>query len=216
MLNFFLRICFKCYRVVVEATLLAMTITACNASFPPPPSAATPSTVQSSTATPSIASTQSPPSFPSSSSSPDSPSPTSSPVSPAQSDGGNEALQQEQQEAVQVIRDYYRAIARRDYEQAYSAWQDGGAASKQSFDQFKQGFANTASVAVEVGEPGQIEGAAGSLYIEIPVTVTAVTTSGTPQRFRGTYQLRRVNDVPGSTSEQRRWHLYSADINQVN
>ncbi|HEY9827993.1 MAG TPA: hypothetical protein V6D19_21355, partial [Stenomitos sp.] len=50
------------------------------------------------------------------------------------------------------------------------------------------------------------------LYIEIPVTVTAVTTDGTSQRFRGSYVLRRVNDVPGSTPEQRKWHLYSANL----
>ncbi|BAY48681.1 hypothetical protein SAMD00079811_63070 [Scytonema sp. HK-05] len=42
-----------------------------------------------------------------------------------------------------------------------------------------QGFANTASVAVEVGEPGRLDGAAGSSYIKIPVSVTAITTNGT-------------------------------------
>jgi hypothetical protein len=96
------------------------------------------------------------------------------------------------------------------------AWDRDGAASQQSFQQFKQGFANTASVAVEVGEPGKLDGAAGSVYIKIPVTVTAITRNRTRQRFRGSYVLRRVNDVPGSTPEQRRWHLYSANITQVN
>ncbi|MEH1914320.1 hypothetical protein [Nostoc sp.] len=45
--------------------------------------------------------------------------------------------------------------------------------------------------------------------------MTAVATNGTPQRFRGSYVLRRVNNVPGSTPEQQRWHLYSAKITQV-
>ncbi|MEH2178092.1 hypothetical protein [Nostoc sp.] len=125
------------------------------------------------------------------------------------------ATQSPEQQAVQVIRDYYSAIARRDYKQAYSAWEGNGAASKQSFEQFKQGFANTTSVAVEVGKPGRPDPGAGSIYIDIPVTITTVTTNGTPQRFRGSYVLRRVNDVPGSTSKQRRWHLYSAKITQV-
>jgi hypothetical protein len=115
-----------------------------------------------------------------------------------------------------VVRSYYRAIARRDYEQAYSAWEDNGAASHQSLEQFRQGFANTASIAVDIGTPGELNGAAGSIYIEIPVTVTAVTEGGTPQRFRGSYVLRRVNNVPGSTPEQRQWHLYSANITQTN
>lgn len=117
-----------------------------------------------------------------------------------------------QQEAVQVIRDYYQAIARRDYEQAYSQWDQEGRASGQSFEQFKQGFANTASTTVEVGEPGSSGGAVGSVYVEVPVTITAKTTNGVSQQFRGSYVLRRVNDVPGSTPAQRRWHLYSADI----
>jgi hypothetical protein len=121
-----------------------------------------------------------------------------------------------QQEAVQVIRDYYHAIARRNYKQAYSAWARDGAASQKSFQQFKQGFANTKSTAVKVGKPGELNGAAGSSYIEIPVTVTAITKNGTRQRFRGSYVLRRINDVPGSTAKQRRWHLYSAKIAQVN
>ncbi len=119
------------------------------------------------------------------------------------------------QEAVQVIRDYYSAINRRDYNQAYLAWNGDGAASQQSFKQFKQGFGNTKSTTVKVGEPGEIEGAAGSLYIEIPVTVTAITKNGTRQSFRGSYMLKRVNDVPGSTAKQRRWHLYKAKITQV-
>ncbi|BAY90759.1 hypothetical protein FDUTEX481_02085 [Tolypothrix sp. PCC 7601] len=142
----------------------------------------------------------------------DTSSPTSSPVSPTP----NTADSQLEQEAVQVIRDYYSAIARHDYKQAYSTWSGDGAASQQSFEQFQQGFANTASVAVEVGEPGRVEGAAGSLYINIPVTVTAVTADGTPQRFRGNYVLRRVNNVPGSTPEQRLWHIDSAKITKAN
>ena len=118
--------------------------------------------------------------------------------------------------AVQVIRDYYKAISRRDYKRAYLAWDGDGARSQQSFEQFKQGFATTASAAVDVGKPGRLDGAAGSIFIKIPVTVTATITDGTQQRFRGSYVLRQVNHVPSSTSEQRRWHLYSANMNRVN
>ena len=58
------------------------------------------------------------------------------------------ALAESPPEAVQVIRDYYMAISCRDYKQAYLTWEGDGAASQQSFEQFKQGFANTASAAV--------------------------------------------------------------------
>lgn len=122
----------------------------------------------------------------------------------------------EQQKAAQVIRHYYNAINRKDYRSAYADWANNGAASNQSFEQFRRGFANTASVNVVIGKPGRIDGAAGSLYVEIPVTITAKTVNGQTQHFTGSYTLRRINDVPGSTPEQRRWHLYSAKITQVN
>ena len=110
-----------------------------------------------------------------------------------------------------MIRDYYAAIAARDYARAYAHWGDGGAASGQSFEQFRAGFAETAAVAADVGAPGRVEGAAGSRYVSVPVEVHATTTAGAAQWFRGTYTLRRAV-VPGATEEQRRWHIASADM----
>ncbi|WP_334967059.1 hypothetical protein [Nostoc sp.] len=176
--------------MTIGGTLVAIAIIGCNASAKSQPPAVNTSSVANLIAS----------------------SPTPAPVSPTQSPTNTKLPGQD---AVQVIRDYYSAITRQDYKQAYSAWEGNGAASKQSFEQFKQGFANTTSVAVEVGKPGTPDPGAGSIYIEIPVTVTAIGTNGTPQRFRGSYVLRRVNDVPGSTPEQRRWHLHSANITQV-
>ncbi|WP_374791630.1 hypothetical protein [Aerosakkonema funiforme] len=122
----------------------------------------------------------------------------------------------EQQKAAQVIRHYYDAINRKDYRSAYADWAGEGSASGKSFEQFRRGFANTASVKVNIGKPDSINGAVGSLYVAIPVTVTATNVNGTTQRFTGNYTLKRINDVPGSTPEQRRWHLYSARITLVN
>jgi hypothetical protein len=172
------------------AAVFVSALTACNVS----PSSQSPAANPSLNASPAIASSPTQPA-----------SPTQTTVDPASP-----------QAAIQIIRDYYTAIAIRDYQRAYSYWDRNGAASQQSFEQFRQGFADTASIAVDVGQPRNPNGAAGSSYIEIPVTVTAVTQKGAPQRFRGSYVLRRVNDVPGSTAEQRRWHLYSANITQVN
>ncbi|WP_375504040.1 hypothetical protein [uncultured Nostoc sp.] len=189
MIYFYLYIWLKQHRIAVGGMLLVIALIGCNDSVKSQPPANTPSVANF------IAS-----------------SPTPPPASPTQSPASAEPGQQ----AIQVIRDYYSAIARLDYKRAYSAWEGNGAASKQSFEQFKQGFANTTSVAVEVGKPGRPDPGAGSIYIQIPVTITTVTTNGTPQRFRGSYVLRRVNNVPGSTPEQRKWHLYSAKITQVN
>src|SRR5690606_24681835 len=105
--------------------------------------------------------------------------------------------------AAAVIRSYYDAIARRDYASAYRLWAGQGAASGQSYEEFRRGYAETAAVEVAIGEPGRVEGAAGSRYVQVPVEIRARTTAGADQCFRGTYTLVR-SVVPGATAEQRR------------
>jgi hypothetical protein len=113
-----------------------------------------------------------------------------------------------------VIDAYYAAINRRDYERAYRYWSGEGAASGQSLEQFRTGFADTAAVEIRTGAPGRIDPAAGSRYVEIPVEITATTTAGTTHRFRGHYVLRR-SVVDGATEEQRRWRIASAQISRL-
>jgi len=113
--------------------------------------------------------------------------------------------------AASVVRAYYRAIDERRYSDAYRLWESDGAASGKSLEAFRDGFRGTASVAVVVGTPGRIDGAAGSRYIEIPVRITAVTTDGAHQALAGAYTLRR-SVVDGATSEQRAWRIHSATI----
>ena len=57
-----------------------------------------------------------------------------------------------------------------------------------------------------------MEGAAGSIYVEGPVRVYGKTTAGADFSNRGVATLRRVNDVPGSTAEQRRWQVYNVSV----
>jgi hypothetical protein len=118
----------------------------------------------------------------------------------------------EAERAADVVRRYYDAIDARDYSVAYAQWGSHGEASGKSYGDFAAGFADTQSVTVTVLEPAEVEGGAGSLYAEVPVTVDAVLADGTRQRFTGTYAIRRVNDVDGSSAEQRRWHIASADL----
>jgi hypothetical protein len=116
--------------------------------------------------------------------------------------------------ATAVVRDYYAAIGARRYHDAYALWASGGAASMKSFEAFADGFARTDSVAVSLGAPGPIEGAAGSRYVDVPVEIVALQSDGTRQRFAGTYTLRR-SVVDGATPEQRSWRIYSAHIRRV-
>jgi hypothetical protein len=110
-----------------------------------------------------------------------------------------------------VIRRYYAAIQSGRYADAYALWSDSGRASGKTAREFADGFKETASVSVSVGDSARIEGAAGSQYATIPVVVDAVLTSGARQRFTGTYTLRRAM-VDGATDEQRQWRIYSAEL----
>lgn len=114
--------------------------------------------------------------------------------------------------AAETLRCYYRALKARDFATAYKQWADDGSASGKSFAEFSKGFADTVSTAVMLGTPGPPEGAAGSTFITIPVTVNATLKNGTRQRFTGTYSLRRVNDVPGATADQLSWRIRSAQL----
>ena len=66
-----------------------------------------------------------------------------------------------------------------------------------------------------VGALPPSEGAAGSIYQTVPVTVEATTDTGARQRFAGNYVVRRVNGVDGATAAQLRWHLGSATLRAV-
>ncbi len=114
--------------------------------------------------------------------------------------------------AVAVIVAYYNAISHERYEEAWKMWGSGGEASGQSLQNFRKGFHDTASVRVDPGEPGRVEGAAGSRWTAIPVTITAQTRTGQTQRFAGTYNLS-FPVIEGA--EQHRWKIRSAEIHEL-
>lgn len=118
------------------------------------------------------------------------------------------------QDAVAVVRSYYAAINERQFAQAYALWSDGGKASKQTEQQFADGFRDTASVQAETLAPGRADAGAGQRYIEVPVALTATQRDGSQRRYVGAYTLHRTV-VDGATAEQRAWRIRSADIREV-
>lgn len=130
--------------------------------------------------------------------------------------GGDEASPGEPtvEDAVAVIRDYYASIDAGSHDRAYALWSDGGRASGQTPQQFADGFARTARVVVEIGEPGRVDPGAGQRYIRVPVSVTATQDDGSVRRYVGDYVLHRTV-VDGATAEQRAWRIASADLREV-
>ncbi len=116
--------------------------------------------------------------------------------------------------AVQVIRDYYAAINRRDYATAYRLWRGGGNASGQSLAQFTRGFQDTSGVSLQIGAPGRIDAGAGQRHVEVPISLVARHHDGRESRFRGSYVLQRTV-VDGATLDQREWRIASARLGEV-
>jgi hypothetical protein len=112
------------------------------------------------------------------------------------------------QGAANVVQSYYAGLGGRNYVGAWARWADGGRASGSATpDAFAASFAKYAQYDAQIGAPGQIEGAAGSLYVSVPVVIYGRLKTGQEVHEKGEVTLRRVNNVPGSTLDQRRWHI---------
>jgi hypothetical protein len=116
------------------------------------------------------------------------------------------------QGAGQVLQRFGGLLEQRRFAEAYRLWSDGGRASGLSEAEFAEVYDKYAEIHSEVGTPGQAEGAAGSIYVDIPFRLYGKLKSGEPFNQVGAVTLRRVNDVPGSTEEQRRWHIYKSEL----
>jgi hypothetical protein len=116
------------------------------------------------------------------------------------------------QGAAQVVQLFGGLLERREFTQAYRLWSDDGRASGLSQAQFAAGYDKYAEIHSEIGKPGHMEGAAGSSYVDIPFRLYGKTERGGPFNLVGAVTLRRVNDVPGSSEDQRQWHIYKSDL----
>jgi hypothetical protein len=82
---------------------------------------------------------------------------------------------------------YVNALNRKEYLRAYSYWenpqQDLG-----SYQQYQQGYQDTASVEAELGQISGDAGA-GQYYYSVPVVLVARTTAGQTRTFAGCYVM---------------------------
>lgn len=129
------------------------------------------------------------------------PRPAPKPAAPAL----DTAALADRQDPDRLVRFYAAALKARDWQQAARAW---GAGSGVTASTLKAAYDRPERPILEVGK-GVVEGAAGSLYYEAPVTLHFGAES-MPER--GTLTLRRVNDVPGARADQLRWHIERVTI----
>jgi hypothetical protein len=108
--------------------------------------------------------------------------------------------------AGQVVQSYGALIEQKRWKEANALWGDATAAAK-----FQAALSRNRNLHLEIGNLGEPEGAAGSIYVTMPVIFYGDDQAGQPFRRSADVILRRVNDVPGSTEAQRRWHIERID-----
>lgn len=87
-----------------------------------------------------------------------------------------------------VVTSFYNAIDRHEYLRAWSYYDPDDAPD---YPGFRDGYAQTDSVALRIGEI-QSEGAAGSVHSMVPVALQATAGDGTVTVFTGCYRLTQV------------------------
>ena len=116
------------------------------------------------------------------------------------------ALPSTSRDPAKVLVDWAAAMSLKQWDAAYLYWQAEGTGSGLTLRQFKAKWSKLGNPEFEI-HPGKLEGAAGSSFY----TATMVLIDG-QRRERGEVVLRRVNDVPGASAEQLRWHIESMTI----
>ena len=108
--------------------------------------------------------------------------------------------------AGQVVQRYGALIEQGRWTASRDLWSSAGAAKA-----FERNFRRYADVHIEIGDLGNLGAAAGSIYVTEPAIFYGNKIGGGNYRRAAVITLRRVNDVPGSTEVQRRWHIERID-----
>ena len=113
---------------------------------------------------------------------------------------------QSTQAAVDLAQGFVGLINEGKFDEAYMLLGPNAPARRE----FDARFSSLSDLKATIGSAGDQEGAAGSIYVSVPLTVSG-RSNGQRVSRAATLVIRRVNDVPGSTEAQRRWHIERID-----
>ncbi|MEO7383164.1 MAG: hypothetical protein ABIV25_15640 [Paracoccaceae bacterium] len=108
-----------------------------------------------------------------------------------------------------VVQSLYNAIDRHELARAYSYWD--GSAEVPDFSTFAKGYKTTDHVELVLGMVTS-DGAAGSVFYNVPVAIRATDTSGATHEFAGCYVLRLVNPALQEVPPFRPTHIVSGHL----
>ena len=115
------------------------------------------------------------------------------------------------QGAAQVVQSYYALLESGRWAEAWRLWSVARRVGRATL-KLCEPVRALCRLSRPDRRPGRIEGAAGSLYVDVPVVIYGRLKSGEEVHQSGVATLRRVNDVPGSTAEQRSWRIHQIEL----
>jgi hypothetical protein len=130
---------------------------------------------------------------------------------------GETPFYENRNDPVAALKSFYNAINRREYERAYSYFenaQNPAPTLAPPFPQFQNGFADTTQVTLAVGKVYS-GAAAGSLYATFSAVITATHADGSKHIFAGCYTMRRTNFGISEDPNAILWRIYSAKLSEV-
>ena len=119
-------------------------------------------------------------------------------VAPAEDVAEPSADARRPQAAAAVLRRYFALAEAGRWDEAEALWWDDNRA-----EAFTARLRGLRDFDPNIAAPGRPEGAAGSVYVRISLQLLRESRSLSD----GTAVLRRVNDVPGASAEQRLWRI---------
>ncbi|MDT8893880.1 hypothetical protein RSO41_04365 [Halomonas sp. I1] len=108
---------------------------------------------------------------------------------------------------------YFRHLETGAFDQAYAMWAPDSPTHEGGSERFGQSMLAYQSFDGEATGAARTEGAAGTLYAEVPIRVSG-TRRGEPFSHEGTMTLKRCNDVPGCSAQERQWQIESIILEQ--
>jgi hypothetical protein len=116
---------------------------------------------------------------------------------------------------VMTLLSMFNAIARKEYDRAYSYWYNPGVSPDlQSFEEFQQDNKDTVSIDATFGSVVS-ETSAGQIYYKVPAALKVQTMGGQTQTFVGCYTLHLTQPATQATSPFEPLGIRSASVKQV-
>lgn len=121
---------------------------------------------------------------------------------------GVKAQRMPEENPAEILTSYYDAINGGQYRRAYNYWKN----PPQNYRQFVRGYSDTRRVRLIMNPNIPSEGAAGSLYKEVPTVLISTMKNGSRQIFYGCYTLRKINLRPPDIPKEDTWHISKGDL----